>query len=101
MLDMLPRYVGFGAVRRDPHRFDAERGRSCKVVDGADAGQQERGQLALLQDIRRSLQPLPVGMCPRSDERRVGKEGVSTCRSRWSPDTSKKNKKNTKPHQQN
>src|SRR3546814_8182326 len=46
MLDMLPRYVGFGAVRRDPHRFDAERGRSCKVVDGADAGQQERGQLA-------------------------------------------------------
>src|SRR3546814_9335519 len=22
---------------------------------------------------------------PRSDERRVGKEGVSTCRSRWSP----------------
>src|SRR3546814_20145791 len=25
--------------------------------------------------------PLP----PRSEERRVGKEGVSTCRSRWSP----------------
>src|SRR3546814_13406403 len=23
---------------------------------------------------------------PRSEERRVGKEGVSTCRSRWSPD---------------
>src|SRR3546814_11810399 len=27
-----------------------------------------------------------VGMSPRSDERRVGKECVSTCRSRWSPD---------------
>src|SRR3546814_19316354 len=27
----------------------------------------------------------------RSEERRVGKECVSTCRSRWSPDTSKKN----------
>src|SRR3546814_8300250 len=23
--------------------------------------------------------------CPRSEERRVGKEGVRTCRSRWSP----------------
>src|SRR3546814_15571129 len=23
--------------------------------------------------------------CPRSEERRVGKEGVSTCRSRWGP----------------
>src|SRR3546814_13709130 len=28
----------------------------------------------------------------RSEERRVGKECVSTCRSRWSPDPSKKNK---------
>src|SRR3546814_16809556 len=27
---------------------------------------------------------------PRSEERRVGKECVSTCRSRWSPYTSKK-----------
>src|SRR3546814_14305736 len=24
-------------------------------------------------------------LSPRSEERRVGKEGVSTCRSRWSP----------------
>src|SRR3546814_15290071 len=28
----------------------------------------------------------------RSEERRVGKECVSTCRSRWSPDHSKTNK---------
>src|SRR3546814_14819884 len=28
---------------------------------------------------------------PRSEERRVGKECVSTCRSRWSPYHSKKN----------
>src|SRR3546814_18580595 len=28
----------------------------------------------------------------RSEERRVGKEGVSTCRSRWSPYHSKKQK---------
>src|SRR3546814_6838202 len=26
-----------------------------------------------------------VAAPPRSEERRVGKEGVSTCRSRWSP----------------
>src|SRR3546814_14761984 len=32
----------------------------------------------------------------RSEERRVGKEGVSTCRSRWSPDHLKK--KNIKNH---
>src|SRR3546814_19671008 len=32
----------------------------------------------------------------RSEERRVGKEGVSTCRSRWSPcPSNKKHKKNT------
>src|SRR3546814_19220273 len=29
----------------------------------------------------------PVGSDERSEERRVGKEGVSTCSSRWSPDT--------------
>src|SRR3546814_20974993 len=29
---------------------------------------------------------------PRSEERRVGKECVSTCRSRWSPYTQKKKK---------
>src|SRR3546814_4817071 len=27
----------------------------------------------------------PIGVCARSEERRVGKECVSTCRSRWSP----------------
>src|SRR3546814_20605985 len=32
-------------------------------------------------------------LSPRSEERRVGKECVSTCRSRWSPYHEKKNKK--------
>src|SRR3546814_16505511 len=31
-------------------------------------------------------------LAARSEERRVGKECVSTCRSRWSPDHQKKNK---------
>src|SRR3546814_12094336 len=33
----------------------------------------------------------PADSVHRSEERRVGKEGVSTCRSRWSPDHEKKN----------
>src|SRR3546814_13485938 len=37
----------------------------------------------------------PMMELSRSEERRVGKEGVSTCRSRWAPSLSKKNK-NTK-----
>src|SRR3546814_13856168 len=32
---------------------------------------------------------------PRSEERRVGKECVSTCRSRWSPDHQKKTSMST------
>src|SRR3546814_6662476 len=35
----------------------------------------------------------------RSDERRVGKECVSTCRSRWSPYHSKKKTQQTQTHQ--
>src|SRR3546814_20992354 len=43
-------------------------------------------------DIRRVAETAPeavvkaAGFKTRSEERRVGKEGVSTCRSRWSPD---------------
>src|SRR3546814_12673897 len=38
------------------------------------------------------------GRLMRSEERRVGKECVSTCRSRWSPYHYKKNKQNYKEH---
>src|SRR3546814_4121837 len=34
---------------------------------------------------RIEFQGLPARICWRSEERRVGKECVSTCRSRWSP----------------
>src|SRR3546814_18572209 len=34
---------------------------------------------------------------PRSEERRVGKECVSPCRSRWSPDHKKKKRHNEQP----
>src|SRR3546814_11787832 len=36
--------------------------------------------------IRRCAPPSPA---PRSDELRVGKEGASTCRYRWTPETKK------------
>src|SRR3546814_19571264 len=38
-------------------------------------------------DLKRGLVLVtgPTGSGKRSEERRVGKEGVSTCRSRWSP----------------
>src|SRR3546814_19022538 len=38
----------------------------------------------------------PAGMVVRAEERRVGKEGVSTCRSRWAPVHYKKNSRQTK-----
>src|SRR3546814_13137468 len=55
----------------------------------------------VFQDPASSLNPrMPIGqsigepiLLARSEERRVGKEGVSTCRSRWSPYNKKKNKK--------
>src|SRR3546814_17982391 len=40
--------------------------------------------------FRKAATPPPA---PRSDKRRVGKECVSTCRSRWSPYHKKKKKK--------
>src|SRR6059058_4485912 len=39
----------------------------------------------------------PVRGTCRSEERRVGKECVTTCRSRWSPDRLKKKKKQDSP----
>src|SRR3546814_16162399 len=61
------------------------------------------GLVTTLDAVRSKLgQPIPLGYCNvgeviavgedidgftvRSEERRVGKEGVSPCRSRWSPD---------------
>src|SRR3546814_20548979 len=63
--------------------------------------QDEAYQPDPLSSGRRSLKNLALSYLmaaahpTRSDERRVGKEWVSTCRSRWSPDHSKKHFKNT------
>src|SRR3546814_11157377 len=48
----------------------------------------DRTVLLVHPELRRSLRRLVVrGELERSAERRVGKECVSTCRSRWSPDS--------------
>src|SRR3546814_12418583 len=41
-------------------------------------------EVALFSGVARDSRRLVIG-CSRSEERRVGKECVSTCRSRWSP----------------
>src|SRR3546814_11139927 len=46
--------------------------------------------------IRRTITCGTLSSSTRSEERRVGKECVSTCRSRWPPDHSKKKKLSSK-----
>src|SRR3546814_15079256 len=43
------------------------------------------GTLGIITEVTIRLYPQPEAISARSDERRVGKECVSTCRSRWSP----------------
>src|SRR3546814_18064329 len=52
----------------------------CEVVLPSDA--------AIAAELKEGAETTTVPIAavpPRSEERRVGKEGVSTCRSRWSP----------------
>src|SRR3546814_12199896 len=81
---LLPEYRSDDAFRasenREPHYSTRKRRRALLFRD------EWPGQERLDHVVERS----------RSEERRVGKECVNTCRSRWSPYHSKKNKvKNT------
>src|SRR3546814_16547824 len=61
-------------LRRDPAAWGAGRNADAIILAQED------------QRHRRSLERGPArGVERRSEERRVGKECVSTCRSRWSP----------------
>src|SRR3546814_8856524 len=59
------------------------------VIDqiGAEdrVAQRAESAFALGSDRGERRHPVNVGKADRSEERRVGKECVSTCRSRWSP----------------
>src|SRR3546814_20213700 len=64
---------------------------------GLDEGIAQEGQIERysLGDIPGEIEPVPTleETPARSEERRVGKECVSTCRSRWSPYHYKKTQK--------
>src|SRR3546814_14712342 len=62
-------------ILRLPNGYDTEIGWAGQILSG---GQRQRVALA------RALYGDPPSVV-RADERRVGKECVSTCRSRWSP----------------
>src|SRR3546814_13091753 len=76
--------LGMGVL---PLEFKPGTNRATLELDGTETydvvgERQPRADLPLVVR-RRNGQTVPV---PRSEERRVGKECVSTCRSRWSPD---------------
>src|SRR3546814_15091191 len=70
----------------------AERAIAAQAFAGAETV--ERNGKVLNAGERHADTPL----VERSEERRVGKECVSTCRSRWSPDHYKKNNKRKHYH---
>src|SRR3546814_15841648 len=71
---------------RNPAIRPPRRQRQC---DRAPPRAADRGRKGLRRRLPPTLRLRPA----RSEERRVGKECVSTCRSRWSPYHSKKNTK--------
>src|SRR3546814_14408320 len=60
------------------------------VLEPADRQITLEPLLRLLQRRSDLPSPLKSSLADRSEERRVGKACVSTCRSRWSPDPEKK-----------
>src|SRR3546814_16038184 len=94
--------IGVEVVAVAPlHALAQVEGPGLKVVGHFPAFRQIRlgdvvrpGERQILDDVTRLvrfLRPVEVRRVFRSEERRVGKECVSTCRSGWSPYHSKKN----------
>src|SRR3546814_13812048 len=54
------------------------------ALQAAPARDMDEDLLALVAELI-GIRPLAISRTDRSEERRVGKECVSTCRSRWSP----------------
>src|SRR3546814_12778230 len=79
------------ALRRRPvHEGLAEAVERNGQHDDGDAGLQPAADVEAAQRGQHVVAEA-AGADHRSEERRVGKEGVSTCRSRWSPYHSKNN----------
>src|SRR3546814_13200523 len=73
-----PQHVGMVVVHR--RRRDADHVRLAPVAEHALGGDEVE---------QRATRVAAGQAAARSEERRVGKECVRTCRSRWSPSTSK------------
>src|SRR3546814_11968907 len=80
---------GLGAAQKEGDDELVQRDGEGDQQAGQDAGRHDRqgdakeGRRRPLAEIERSL--LQAAVEARSEERRVGKGGVSTCRSRWAP----------------
>src|SRR3546814_11895343 len=75
-------------VQRQAREPDAELGRDTLnpgICDGLASDRLARRRQYREQREQRTLHPGTSAHLPRSEARRVGKEGVSTCRSRWLP----------------
>src|SRR3546814_12702938 len=67
------------------HEYRVYRVRQNGVFTSPFIGQQRRDCLCFRPEHRNSQKARSRRRSTRSEERRVGKECVSTCRSRWSP----------------
>src|SRR3546814_15899212 len=85
---------GYLSYERHPLQWNA----SSQPLSVPPHGQRAKTQIAHEPGGQQQVDPLAIGNCDdqdeqcdgqqsalRSEERRVGKECVSTCRSRWSP----------------
>ncbi|MNV52750.1 hypothetical protein D3C71_1448590 [compost metagenome] len=62
IFDVLARDIGLGAVRGDAHHAHAGVVRGLEVMDGANARQQQRGDLGVLDHAGHGFYPLKIGM---------------------------------------
>src|SRR3546814_12600972 len=77
---------GYLSYERHPLQWNA----SSQPLSVPPHGQRAKTQIAHEPGGQQQVDPLAIGNCDdqdeqRSEERRVGKECVSTCRSLWSP----------------
>src|SRR3546814_20126078 len=96
--------VVLGAVDQEPHQLFVVEVAFAQVAaylhadmpGGLGPGCLETCQISVLQwNLGQRFEARGVAGALRSEERRVGKECVSTCRSRWSPSHSKKKNEQT------
>src|SRR3546814_6584855 len=75
---------GQALLRAQKGRYDMDTERVA--IDGPVQFQSEGGYRLTTRDVGVDLKTRRMQSAGRSEERRVGKECVSTCRSRWSPE---------------